>query len=736
MAESIEYSSIVKFINEEIIQGKLAAQAGGVVSSKLQSNSKGRKSSNSSPLNYPSSSSLESSVNDSDNEDGINANIQKDAFIKEYELFIKSTNVSNVLVQTSKGSVEKFFLDNIPGADKHPIAIGILASGLTVAAIYWMYPNTKDSKEDKKQNLLYILGTTIVAFVLSGPGTRIINYVQKKILNLTEEKAELDKSNQVVSEEDINKETLSKKEIDGGFLSTKSVIDWVKSNIPTILATIGATATIRAYFTVDRNKSLRENVARFFGMGSSSSGPVSYHFNASSGLIEVSGSTKRNETISSSKHFGIGGIKLIVSGSTITYTVNDTELNSISYIEGKPVHTALVMAYLIKDRKHSVPSASSKSDSNYLYSIENDGSVRLFEKKADGSQGDEVASINMAIRKQLSGDEAGANKAKDEVCRKIFKVGESDVICSAHFYNILGKSALGMLNNLSGPAKSDDVKQALINAQPHIQYEILKNLDWKMKVSNGNKEMVKTEQWLERLEQDARPEMKTLAGKYREYFKDNSGVKDILDKMVENLNYNTRLLDEKYKEAVATPQPAIRRKRARLSAAQVANLRSQVLSDNVSLNAPFPVPGRPGVFLTNYTSPFGMNGGAEHSLESKFSHMKQALASFNQKLSSDTERRINSKIEEVKELDQRLADIHRKINEYTRILRTEKYPSNIQRTVTLSDIENLINQYKSGTQEQTKQIVTLSTAFGKIKMLLEKADVSSKPSAKNYLFDL
>jgi hypothetical protein len=54
----------------------------------------------------------------------------------------------------------------------------------------------------------------------------------------------------------------------------------------------------------------------------------------------------------------------------------------------------------------------------------------------------------------------------------------------------------------------------------------------------------------------------------------------------------------------------------------------------------------------------------------------------------------------------------------------------------LSDIENLINQYKSGTQEQTKQIVTLSTAFGKIKMLLEKADVSSKPSAKNYLFDL
>jgi hypothetical protein len=68
-----------------------------------------------------------------------------------------------------------------------------------------------------------------------------------------------------------------------------------------------------------------------------------------------------------------------------------------------------------------------------------------------------------------------------------------------------------------------------------------------------------------------------------------------------------------------------------------------------------------------------MNGGADTSLESKFSHMKQALSAFNQKLSSDTERKINSKIEEIKELDFRLSDIHRKINEYTRILKSIFY---------------------------------------------------------------
>ncbi len=726
MAESIEYSSIVKFINEDIIQGKLSVQAGG--------------------MNFGAPASKGDVIYT-----GLaNAAVTTEALIIQLEEIegIKEYLVNNkLMINLVSESLKSTILEQTK-TTKKMISIEILCFGLAVAGFYWM--NFEDSDE-KMQNILYILGATIVAFMLSGPGEELVNYIKNYFFGVSSqpispeqaarELKQAKESNPeiVTNKSKVNQELLSKTKIvvDGGSLNAaaNAVVDFVKKNFKLIVAAVGGTAAIAAFFLVDPNLSLSENVSKLLGRRSSKN--ASYYFNASNGRIEVTGSTNKTVTLNSSKHFGINGIVMKVAGDKITYTVNGTELDSISYIEGKPVHTALVMAYMVKERSYHMPSSvSGKSDSDFVYAIEDDGSVRLFKKKPDGSQGEEVASINMAIRHQMSGDEAGAKKAREEVCKKLFVSQNSSTVCSAHFYNILGKSALGMLNNLSKPATKEDVQEALIKADPHVQYEILKNLDWKMKVSNGNKEMVTVDQWLERLDQDTRAEMKSLVAEYKKYFNTNGHVKSILDRMVANLNNNSRLLDEKYKEAVSTPQPAIRRRRARLSAAQVSNLRSQVLTDNVSLNSPFPVPGRPGVFLTNYSSPFGMNGGADNSLQAKFSSMKQALASFNQKLSSDTERKINSKIEEINELDSRLADIHRKINEYTRILRTEKYPTNFSRTVSLSDIENLISQYKSGTQEQTKQIVTLSTAFGKIKMLLEKADVSGKPSSKNYLFDL
>lgn len=700
MAESIEYSSIVKFINEDIIQGKLSALVGG--------SAEGAKEVNNEALKKELSS------------------------MPELASVIKNQGVIiDILADTLASQIVDAQFQ------KYRTQIGILCFGLAVAGYHWM--NSTDS-EERNQRITYILGTTIIAFVLSGPTTELLTYVKNLLMGKSDgyRKKAIGKE---LDTQEINKFKTSLQgyaEINGGGAkaisdAAKKVFDFVKENLPIILGVVGAVAVAGYFADVRLGESLSQNVTRILGLGkSSSSKNASFHFNASNGRIEVTGSANKDVPLNSSKHFGIDGIKMIVRGSDITYRVNETPLDSISYIEGKPVHTALVMAYMVKDRSSHMPSAvSSKADAGYKYAIEDDGSVRLFNES-----GAEIASINMAIRQQLEGKVEDAKKTREEVCRALFKVGESDATCSAHFYNILGKSALGMLENMGKVASKEGVADALVTAKPHIQYEILKNLDWKMKVSNGNKEMVSVDQWLERLGQDTRPEMKSLVAQYKEYFAGNSAVKSILDRMVANLNNNTRLLDEKYKEAVATPQPAIRRRRARLSAAQVANLRSQVLTDNVSLNAPFPVPGRPGVFLSNYSSPFGMNGGADNSLQAKFAAMKQSLAAFNQKLSSDTERKINSKIEEITELDTRLSDIHRKINEYTRILRTEKYPTNISRTVSLSDVENLVNQYKSGTQEQTKQIVTLSTAFGKIKMLLEKADVNSKPSAKNYLFDL
>ncbi len=193
----------------------------------------------------------------------------------------------------------------------------------------------------------------------------------------------------------------------------------------------------------------------------------------------------------------------------------------------------------------------------------------------------------MAIKKHLEDDNKAADEAKKAVCQNLFKVDKDHKTCAVHFYNILGKSALGMLKNMGDAASSKDtsIAEALVDAQPHIKYEILKNLDWKIKVSNGKKEMVSTDQWLERLEQDSRAGIKSLASDYKIYLGANSTVKNILNKMVMDINNNTRLLDEKYKEAIEQPQPPIRRRKLRLSATQISDLRTRNLSDNVTLNA-------------------------------------------------------------------------------------------------------------------------------------------------------
>lgn len=687
MAESIEYSSIVKFINEDIIQGKLAVQAGG--------------------MEPVATGDVTAELKDTARNLG--------------------AETDSLTFQTGVEAVKSLITSVYQRAGEYPGAIAILAFGLTATATVYMKGDTENAK--------YILGATIIAFAFSGAGRDILDALISWA-KPEEKRSATPERFSTGSKIDLRpgKSMTGANELGGGAAAAQQIVDLVKNNLKLVLAAVGGVAILAYYANVDRNLSFSQNMANILG-SKKSSGPVSYFFNPSTGSIDVTGSANKTVVLSSSKHFGTGKIEMKIAGSDVTYTINGAKLEHPSYIEGKPVHTALVMAYIIKDRSSHMPvTAVGKADSNYLYSIEDDGSIRLFDNKG-GVKGEEIASINMAIRQQLEGNEKESTETRNKVCKKLFGVNVDKNVCASHFYNILGKSALGMLNNMSGPVQSDDVVQALVTAEAHIQYEILKNLDWKMKVSNGNKEMVTVDQWLERLGQDSRPEMKKLVAEYIKYFSTNDRVKSVLDRMVANLNNNTRLLDEKYKEAVSTPQPAIRRKRARLSAAQVANLRSQVLTDNVTLNSPFPVPGRPGVFLSNYTSPFQM-GGAANTYENNFANIKQALAAFNQKLSSDTEAKINSKIKEINELDARLSDIHRKINEYTTVLRTEKYPTNISRTVTLSDVENLINQYKSGTQEQTKQVVTLSTAFGKIKMLLEKADANVKPSGKNYMFDL
>jgi septal ring factor EnvC (AmiA/AmiB activator) len=102
--------------------------------------------------------------------------------------------------------------------------------------------------------------------------------------------------------------------------------------------------------------------------------------------------------------------------------------------------------------------------------------------------------------------------------------------------------------------------------------------------------------------------------------------------------------------------------------------------------------------------------------------IKQSLAGFKQKLSSATEKKLEEKIQKIEKLESELFDIHKKINTYTQILRSDKNSRFHRKDVRIEDIEDLINQYTESTKKQTRHIATVTTAFGKIKMLLESQD--------------
>ncbi len=291
---------------------------------------------------------------------------------------------------------------------------------------------------------------------------------------------------------------------------------------------------------------------------SSKKSNVSFHFNKLTGLIDITGSVNKDVVLNSSSYFGKNGIVMKISGSNITYEINDMLANSISYIQGKPIHIAFVLSYIASNIK-----PKSQPVNEYLYSIEND-EIRVFKKNPDGSRGNEIQSVNMAIRYEKEGDYQAAKDARNKVCQKLFGVNETNSICATHFYTILGKSGLGMLNNLAEPAKKEHIYTALINAEPNIKYEILKNLGWKIKVLRNDKQIVDVEQWLETLNQE-------LKSEYEKYFQKYPYVRKILNKMIQDLNNNEKILNQKYNESLIIPKQQPRKKR--LTSAQIAMLR-------------------------------------------------------------------------------------------------------------------------------------------------------------------
>jgi len=233
-------------------------------------------------------------------------------------------------------------------------------------------------------------------------------------------------------------------------------------------------------------------------------------------------------------------IAMILSNKGIVFSINDAiiENENISFIDNKPFSSSLVYSFM---NRQSIKKYKPTTN-NFLYKFDDDNNIQMYIK--NNINGQEVISFHSAVTKYINHDESYKDVLKDS-CQKLFGDSSSklETECNMHFYNILGKSSYSLLLNLDSSLRKDmDVEQLLINADPVIQYEILKNLDWFIVIKESKQQMVNVDKWLELFKE----KNIILASKFQIYLDKNLQIKQILDIMVNNINKYPGLLNSKY----------------------------------------------------------------------------------------------------------------------------------------------------------------------------------------------
>jgi hypothetical protein len=303
-------------------------------------------------------------------------------------------------------------------------------------------------------------------------------------------------------------------------------------------------------------------------------------FNESTGMIECNYNKKINEIITNltPNTCYLGSILMKVkhnkntNKNIITYEINSVLVNSISYIESKPVSTALIMSYFCAEKQRFIQ----KQPENYVYELTSDNNLKLYNK--DTKQ--EIMSVSIAIDQYINKEEDLAKKTMEKVCKDIFLINDNgleDETCSKHFYSILGKSAILMLKNINNIVTTKkEIKDILINANPLIKYEILKNLNWKLTVNEyGKKNLISVEEWLKNINNK----------EFNIYLNSSDGIiKEILNGMIEDINTNSSFLDEKYKDTKENIiNPNYNKIKKRLTSEQIKKLKLENLEENKKL---------------------------------------------------------------------------------------------------------------------------------------------------------
>ena len=437
-----------------------------------------------------------------------------------------------------------------------------------------------------------------------------------------------------------------------------------------------------------------------------------YYFDRSSGKIIYTGESNFKEIrtlISINDNYHIKSIEMITNqDKSIHYLINNSDkiIDSITYIEDKPVHIALVFAYMAKNYKMIINEAK-----KYVYKIDDDGTIKIYLRNSKEEICKELPTITKAINLQKSNDEKQGTEYIKETCKEIFgyEEGMANESCAKHFYSILGRSAINMLQNLEKEIEeTPDIYNLLLTANPGIQYEILKNLDWKIKKNDDRLELVNVEEWLNI--------MNNL--EYKQYLKDKSKIKDLLDKMIERINLERDLLQPSEQHEFINnkniKKRIIKKKNMNLSKENTQKLQYISLIENFILSN------------TNYNQIGGTSNDSRYNdLNSKYKLLKKGLENINKKLSNTTDNNINTKIEQIKTLQKELELIYNKILNYLKIIRTDKKAYINNQFLDIDEIDNLIEQYNNYNNKKNKKLATISTVFGKLQVVLEDNNIES-----------
>ncbi len=412
----------------------------------------------------------------------------------------------------------------------------------------------------------------------------------------------------------------------------------------------------------------------------------SFKFNEKKGEIEYLGKTefKKITTLISSSPKKIQMETL--PNRKITYLINSVEISGKSMIEGKPVDLALVIAYIQAKGKAVVPRVI---NSNYSFSLESDGSVKLFEN------GNEISTVTRA--------EKEVNPTYiQEVCQSLFgvKTGLGDKTCSSYFYSAVGKSVEGILKTFGGV--SHDIHSQILSANFGVLYDLLKRLGWNTRINLRREyELITVEEW-----------ESTEGKRFIEYLKTNPQVRNLLVRIVERLNSNPEFLNLRYNYEYSQKQP---KKGHHMS-------KTITLSKLVTLGETLALSG----LKTNIGHIGGGNKKQTHPLELKYSEMIGMLKSYNQKLNSKTDEIIRQKIKKIIELETEIEKINTNILSYVRMLKSNKELIVNGKILSLEEIESMLSSQEEMTKTHNKRILNLSTAFGKIQLLIETVPLIEK----------